>query len=664
MTGPWEDYQQRSEQRPRGVRGPWEEFSNRQPAYSRMNELQALGSGAADAFSFGFGDEIQGVLFGEQARDAARMRQEQARIDQPGWFLGGQVAGSLAGGGAAGLGIRGALGGARLARLARGVGPFQRMAIGAAAGGTGGAMYGAGDAREGDRVRGAADSFLPGAAFGFLGQGIGEVGGRVAQGIQRSWSPEARAGRMMAESLERFGPRASSPQQAEQQVLDALRNAPDNAMVADVAPGFTSLVRGAGVRPSREREALRDAFDARNNAMSARASDDAWQSLNGTSRQDPAAAVERLQQVQRDTAAPLFAEVHRGRVNPGQIPPAVREVMRRNPDLFESADRAARASWFRETGVEAPTREALESSPLYWHRLLENVQAEVGAVIRQSRGPNPLQGPRGSRVAEISQDASRFNAMVRRMLGPKFRDAMDIYSGAARGQEAVQRGYDAVSTNLNSMELGELTRWINRATGGEKEMMRIGALGRLSDMLENADTGTGRGDVLRAILRNQGQRQALETIFGGGARFNALIRRLDTQRDLFRTSVDAGIGVNSHTADRLAALNSQQAVTQPVTGLRDAAVRMLTRDITDRFDENVSNSILETAGINANQAAREIDAVGGFRNWSGGRGLLSRALMERQRMLRQRPDALANAIGTGLYMPVGGAGAGSYGIGG
>jgi hypothetical protein len=91
---------------------------------------------------------------------------------------------------------------------------------------------------------------------------------------------------------------------------------------------------------------------------------------------------------------------------------------------------------------------------------------------------------------------------------------------------------------------------------------------------------------------------------------------------------------------------------------------MLTRDITDRFDENVSNSILETAGINANQAAREIDAVGGFRNWSGGRGLLSRALMERQRMLRQRPDALANAIGTGLYMPVGGAGAGSYGIGG
>src|SRR5690606_30659955 len=116
--------------------------------------------------------------------------------------------------------------------------------------------------------------------------------------------------------------------------------------------------------------------------------------------------IERLQQVQRQTAAPLFAEVHAGRVTAGQVPPAIREVMRRNPDLFESAERAARASWFRETGNANPTREMLESSPLYWHRLLENVQAEVGAVMRQARGPNPLQGPRGSRVAEIAQDAT------------------------------------------------------------------------------------------------------------------------------------------------------------------------------------------------------------------------------------------------------------------
>lgn len=628
----------------------------------RMGQLAAFGSGAADAFSFGFGDEIQGALFGEQARDAARRRQENARADRPGSFFAGQLGGSLAGGFGAGALARGGLGAMRLAAAARGIGPLGRIAIGAGVGGVGGSLYGAGDAPDDMRMQGAANMFIPGAAFGAGGQALGEVGGRVIGAIGRSMSPEARAGRMMAESLDRFGSPASSAAAVEHQVLDALQNAPDNAMVADVVPGMPSLVRGAGVRPSRERETLRGAFDARNNAMGQRAADDAWQTLNGTKRQDPAEAIDHLQEVQRQQAAPLFAEVHAGRVARGAVQPGIRELMRRNPELFEQADRAARASILRETGNANPTREALEGSPLYWHRLLENVQAEVGAVIRQSRGPNPLQGPRGSRVAEITADAQRFNGMVRGMLGPKFRDAMDIYSGSARGQEAVQRGYDAVTTSLNSLELGELGRWLSRATNGERELMRTGALGRLTDMLENADGQTGRADVLRSIMRNEGQRRVLERIFGGTQRFNDLMRRLDTQRDLFRTSVETGIGVNSHTADRMAALNSQQALTQPATGIRDALFRMLTRDATDRFDEGVSNSILETAGLNANQAASEIRAVGGFQNWAGGRGLLSRAIKERQRMLRQRPDALANAFSTNLYAPTVGASFGDYGL--
>lgn len=663
MAGPWEQYQ-RPQERPRGVRGPWEEFARRESERERMGGLQAFGSGAADAITFGWGDELQGLLFGDAARDAARQRQERARADQAGWFLGGQVAGSLAGGGVAGIGARGALGAARLASTAARVGPMGRIGLGALAGGIGGSAYGAGDSSEGNRLQGAADSFLPGAAFGGVGQGAGELLGRVGGAVQRSLSPEARSGRMMAEALDRFSPASATPAAAEAQVLQALRSAPDNAMVADVVPGFTSLVRGAGVRPSAAREELRAAFDARNNAMGERAANDAWQSLNGTARQDPAQAIERLQDVQRQTAAPIFAEVHAGRVAPGGVNPSIRELMRRNPALFNDAASAARASVFRETGVENPSQEALEAMPLYWHRMLENVQAEVGAVLRQARGPNPMQGPRGSRVAEISQDAQRFNAMVRRMLGPRFSEAMDIYSGAARGQEAVQRGYDAVTANLNSLDLGELTRWFARASNGEKELMRTGALGRLTDMLENADSGTGRSDVLRSIMRNQGQRRVLETIFGGSDRFNALMRRLDTQRDLFRTSVDAGIGVNSHTADRLAAMNSQQAITQPTTGIRDAIFRLLTRDATDRFDENVSNEILRAAGMNANQVGGEVAQVGGFQNWAGGRGLLSRAVRERQRLMRQRPDAFLSALGTGLYAPTAGAGVGAYGMGG
>ena len=273
-------------------------------------------------------------------------------------------------------------------------------------------------------------------------------------------------------------------------------------------------------------------------------------------------------------------------------------------------------------------------------------------------------GFHGAEAATYTRAVDAFNTQVRRLLGSEFRRAQDIYSGSARAQEAVGRGYDAAAPSINSMRLADLAAWMRRARSGEIEHMRIGALNRLTDEIARADTGSGRADVLRALLRNEGQRRVLTRIFGGERGFNDLFRRLDAQRDLFRTSVETGIGVNSHTADRLAALSSQQAVTQPFTGFRDAAIRMLTRDATDRFDEGVSNSILETAGINANQAAREIASVGGFRNWLGGRGLLSRAIEERSRLLQQRPDALLAALGTGLYAPVGGASVGSYGVGG
>lgn len=458
---------------------------------------------------------------------------------------------------------------------------------------------------------------------------------------------------MMAEALERFGPQSANPAQAEAQVLQALQNAPDNAMVADVVPGFNSLVRGAGVRPSAAREELRGAFDARNDAMGDRAIDDIWNTLAPGAPRNAAQAIDNLAKVQRTSAKPLYDAVMNARVDPSRAERFLGETVRRNPRLFAAAERDAEELMLSEHGVRFG-----RDDPRFWHYLQQGAD-QVFERLRRQQG-----GLSGNERRVFGRALDSYRVGLRRLLGAEFGKAQDVWSSGARQRQAVELGFEAADDKLDDLKLGEIAQQIRRMTSGEREMMRLGAVARMSNMIRTADAGTGRSDTLRAILRNKGQRQVLETIFGGGDRFNALMRRLDTQRDLFRTSVDTGIGVNSHTADRLAAMNSQQALTQPATGIRDAVFRMLTRDATDRFDENVSNEILRTAGMNANQVAGEVAQVGGFRDWAGGRGLLSRAVRERQRMLRQRPDALINALGTGLYAPAAGAGLGYYGTGG
>lgn len=626
-------------------------------SYEEMNELQSFLSGGADAFSFGFGDEIQGAFFGREAMEAARRRQELARANHGGWFMGGQLAGTLAGSVGVGGIARGALGASRLAALASRVGPAGRIVAGGLAGGAGSSLYAAGDSGGDQRGIAAANAFGPGFVAGGAFQGLGEVASPILRNMRLAMSPEARSGRLAAESLERFSPAGARPDQIEGETLQALQQAPPNATVGDALPGWNQLVKGAGVRPSRMREDLRAQYDADNNQMGERASTDMWQTLNGTGRQDAADAMVKLRDIQTAHARPLYAKAYSQRVDPAKAQAMTAELIRRHPAIFTKAERHAEAMMLAELGEKV----ADKSDPRYWHYLLQGAERELGARLHAGRMGN-ITGFHGSEAAIYTRAVQGFNTQVRRLLGAEFRQAQDIYSGASRSQEAVMRGYDAVKPGINSLELGELVQWMRRARPGEIEHMRLGVLNKLSDMLQNADTGTGRADVIRAITRSEGQRRVLERIFGGSERFNKLMARLDKQREIFQRRVDAGIGVNSHTADRTAAYEAQRAATRPGS-LKGWIADTLLKENADKFDESVSNQILETASINANQAAGEIGQVGGFRRWAGGRGLLSRALEERKRMLRHRPDALVNAITMGLYTPIGGNAAVEYGTG-
>ena len=507
MAGkPWEQYG--------GGSGPWERYRG---ASTRDDSLNAALSGAADAASFGFGDELQGLVFGQDARDAARRRQEDYRARHGGAYLAGQVGVALAstaltgGLGAAATGARGA---AMAANIARGVGPLGRIGIAAGAGALGGAAYGAGDAREGDRLRGAGQGAMwgavgSGASHAVLGEAVPFVGGKIMQGF----SPDTRAAKYMAETLNRHG------QDAQAIERNLIEQGPMGGTLMDAVRGGPELVNQAGVRPSASKLAAREAFDARNNAAGRDSINDAWQTLNGTPRTTADAIVSGLEDVQKKAAKPFYEAAYRNPVQPSPIMKSAIETMRRHPKIFRAAEQFAKDRQLARTGSDALDMQ----SPQVWHDLLEGANTELGKRLQAGAMGN-LQGFKGSQSFDYSKAVGQFDTMVRRMLGADFRKAQDIYSGAAKSQSAVQRGYELFGTGVNDIKLGDTVRWMKtRATRSEIEHMRMGVLSKIGNMLENADTQSGKADVVRSIIRNQGQRRVLEALFGGTGKIDDLL---------------------------------------------------------------------------------------------------------------------------------------------
>lgn len=616
-----------------------------------VSAWDAIGLGIGDAVTFGWGDELVDRFGAEGEGDRLRARQEMARADQSGAFLGGQLAGSLIGGGGLGaagrVGIRAAGLAPTAARLAARMGPVSRVAAGGLAGAAGGALYGAGDSADGMRLQGAAGGAAMGGAFGAGGQVLGEVGGRVLGALGRSISPEARAANVIGGMQHRFGQTAAGLERD-------LANAPRGAMLLDVIPGGTQIASGAAARPSAGREALREALDQRNVAGVEQTVDDIWQSLGGGARRSGASTLADLTNTQSTQAGPLYERALSQPIDMGRAETLLRPIVERNPRLFRLAEERAQALALSETG-----RRFRPDNARYWHYLKQGAD-EAYQSLR-----NPASGQGGLGPAEARNYARALHAyrlQLGRILGPEYRQADAIWGGAARQQNALRLGFDAVSTRADDLALGEVQQAMRRMTPGEMETMRVGALSKLSDMLDNANTETGRANPVRAILRNAGQRRVLQTLFGGQNQLDDVIRRLEQRQQLFQNSVETGIGVNSHTADRLLAYQSQVARTNPTQGgIKDALVRLLTGDAADQYDEAVSNQLLDTLRTPAPQALAEIRNAGGVAQWARGRGLLSRAMRERQRLSQQRAQALGGALTQGLYAPVVGGSAVDYG---
>jgi hypothetical protein len=207
----------------------------------RSRDRQDAGTlGAMSGLTFGFADELAGMVGGDAARDDMRAAQERAGRDFPASYGAGQIGGGV------------------VSTL-----PMAPMALGArgavAMGGLAGGLQGAGDARGGviDRATGAAQGAALGAGLGGGGylaaQGIGSAGGALMSGARRllpgTQAPAAAArggDRMIANALRRDG---ITPEGAatEIQRWNAMNVPPDVLNVG--GENTRAMLRAAASRP-------------------------------------------------------------------------------------------------------------------------------------------------------------------------------------------------------------------------------------------------------------------------------------------------------------------------------------------------------------------------------------------------------------------------------
>lgn len=629
-------------------------------------EFGSFLSGAGDSLSLGFGDELHGLAAGidasMQGRDFGtaygRQTEKSRQRLRDAWkyHAGSTLAGSVAGALPMGWGLGAIRGGALAARLAT-LSPLQRIGSAAAGGAAVGSLYGAGssegrlDTSQGLQQRGIG-ALQGGALGGVTGgalQGVGMAGSHAWRSLVRpALEPEQRAAMELGKGLERAG--ITSPEQfasKARQLQRMERISPgSNPMVMDALEGAgTDMTMVAGARQSAGRQAMRSALEARNAGSRDRATNVLWRDLGGGSKRNAAKSVEELEELQKLDAAPKFARVYQQTVH--QVPPQLKEFVRfndRSGARFKSALETTRETMRREMG-DTVTDEQMQRSPLFWHRLLENVSGEVGASIRSAR-INPLGGPRGSAIADMTKDSRLLNDQVRNLLGPEFRQAMDVYAGAAKSMDAIEVGYNAVR-QTGELKVGTTMRQIARMSRGEREQARFAAISALSDELARADTMTGRADVLRAVIGNEAKRETLRALFGGEAKFNRVIRALEYERRLFLNSADTNIGRGSPTADKTQ--GAAQVFGMDGGGIVQRARQALGREAQQRYDEQLANSILDLmrtplTGPSATTNPLEI---------AQRQGLLSRALREAERRRTFRSKVGPQAFSSGAFNAVG-----------
>lgn len=461
------------------------------PLGAVARSLDAATTGAGDALTLGWGDELSGLM--GMDTDAIRQRQDALAESNPIASTVGAIGGGLA--------LAGPLGRIGPSAMAQGQGLGVRALAGGLEGGILGGLYGAGAADENSRVAGAATGGAIGGAAGIAFPLVAAGAGRAYEAFRnaRAVDPIARQAGIAPETARTLGGILDADGALGPQGQVAMSRAGRERMLVDAGPTAqgvldTTIQRGGpGARVARE---AIDARVSRDSASLSRALDDALGSPQGvaTTREGIRTGTSAARRAAYDAAysqpinyadprAMRVEELVKGRV-PGSAISRANQLMR--AEGHESQQILARLADDGSVAFERlPDVRQLD----YITRALNDL-AEAGEGAGAMGGQNAL----GRAYQNLSRDI-RDNL---RNLVPEYGKALETAADPIRRSKAVELGSKLLS---RGMARDEAAMAIKGMTGPEKQAVAQGIRSHIDEAMANVQrTATDPNIDARAAL--------------------------------------------------------------------------------------------------------------------------------------------------------------------
>lgn len=537
-----------------------------------IGNVQGLLRQFAHTAALGFDDELAGAVSAatggeyKSARDAYRQEREQYGDENPVKSFAAGLAGSLA----TGIGGAGKLAATKAGKAAadayRGTTALGRFGLNVGAGASAGAVAGAGNAEEGERLAGAGSGAVIGGATGGLVQpiawGAKKVADTVAQPIK--WAadrvrmgPEQQFSRKLAEQMRRDG-------MTPRDVAKRIATLGDDSMLADVGENVRGMAEGYALQPGAAKKAANTALMTRAKGQAKRATDAVLEGLD-LSADD----LNFDSQVQNIHAT--MREVGKGYA---PIVDTVETPMNENIEklmtgpMFKNALNAAKTI--------AADDVALGEADSAIIKQLESIEIKPSDVVRAFGADVPLVGTQGMSLNYSTKPTLRVWDYAKRGLDSIINDGTDpltgkmtsearrafLYKSKLLGElDSVVPAYKEVRGKYadqfaleSAMKLGrafaakdsEVTaRFLQDMSEPEQKMFRAGAARAIRDKILSApDTG----DAYKRMFGNELMRQKVRSVFPDDATFKKFARQMD--REAAFSSTKAALTGNSRTAAR------------------------------------------------------------------------------------------------------------------
>lgn len=624
----------------------------------RRNRLESASSGAVDAATFGFGDEIKGgidagvaAVRGQDAGQAygrsvqtSREYQRQAREDNPLSYLGGQLAGSFVPGSGVVRGTNALMQGSRSLRTFSQARPVSSLlASGAAGGAVGGGIYGASSATEGQRTQGAISGAGQGAVWGAGLAPLAPLAGAAMRGgsnalnrmrqngpnaarnimSDRSGSvplpqqgPSANEfGRRAVADVERLSRRARLEVDDLEAGVTAARVDPRGRTLADIiGQPARAKVRSSAAMPGQTGALAEDVLGARARGQLGRLTNDVEGTVGATTGPQARARIEAgLQDASENLYTPTM-----GKQVSEEGMAAIQPILNRFPPQVVSRAEQVMSNLARTEGYDVARLTSAERLHFLKRALSDTVQT----MGREGLG---------------ADEARAYGRLLR-----EFTDQMDThipgYAGARGRWRELKGAEEAVEIGDNifkpSTRIDDIRERVAAMTPEQVSAMRAGLRDRIVEtfMRTNRDGRRNVAASLEDTLSQQKLRAAL-----GDAEADKLIAAIRAESDLFQSGSamtprsDTAANAANALEDGLAAevvRTAQNPVAAPGRWAGSAVNALVGRGVERRRDQ-LGNVLL----MSADDAGKGYDAEQVNR--------LMRVLRDRARRARQRTSDAA-----------------------